>query len=122
MTFALRVGLSVPPPAESSKDVAARVANARARQLARFKNTGGEHPIRTNAAGDGWLLEDIAAPDAKGRKLLAEEAERLYLTARGDHRVRRVHIAEAVSYRRVMPGRNNDLLPTVNLERTPSKA
>ncbi len=122
MTFALRVGLSVPPPAESSKDVAARVANARARQLARFKNTGGEHPIRTNAAGDGWLLEDIAAPDAKGRKLLAEEAERLHLTARGDHRVRRVHIAEAVSYRRVMPGRNNDLLPTVNLERTPSKA
>jgi len=134
----LPADLSLPPPAESSTDVAARVANARARQLARFKNTGGEQPIRTNAAADGRLLEDVAAPDSEGRKLLTEAAELLHLTARGYHRVlrvartladldgegdvRRVHIAEAVSYRRVMPGRNNALLPTVNLERPPAKA
>jgi len=66
------------------------------------------------------LLEAAAAPDADGRKLLTEAAERLKLSARGYHRVlrvartladldaaptvRRVHIAEALSYRRVVPG------------------
>ena len=70
---------------------------------------------------DGTLLEEIAAPDAEGRALLTQAAERMKLTARGYHRVlrvartladlegaesvRRVHIAEALSYRRIAPGR-----------------
>ena len=56
-------------------------------------------------------------PDAEGRKLLTDAADRLKLSARGYHRVlrvartladldnsptlRRLHIAEALSYRRV---------------------
>ncbi len=76
---------------------------------------------RTNAEADGALLERVAAPDAEGRRLLTEAAERMKLTARGYHRVlkvartladldaaesvRRIHIAEALSYRRIAPGR-----------------
>ena len=63
------------------------------------------------------MLEDVAAPDAEGRKLLNQAAESMRLTARGYHRVLRVarkladleaaasvtriHIAEALSYRRI---------------------
>ena len=111
--------LSLPPPAEGSAEVAARVAQARAIQSERFR---GLEP-RTNAEADGELLEKIAAPDAAGRKLLAEAAERMRLSARGWHRVLRVartladlegqdgvrsiQVAEALSYRRLMPGRSS---------------
>jgi len=114
--------LSLPPPAENSAMVAARVAAARAIQTKRYAaHSTKARPIRTNADADGELLEQIAAPDAPGRALLTEAAERLHLSARGYHRVLRVartladleaaptvsriHIAEALSYRRVMPGR-----------------
>lgn len=108
--------LSLPPPAETSADVAARVARARAIQTARYEKFG--QPVGSNAEADGALLEDVAAPDPDGRKLLTDAAERLKLTARGYHRVlrvartladlegeldvRRVHVAEALSYRRVV--------------------
>jgi len=112
--------LSLPPPAEGSAQVAARVAAARAVQRERFAAL--DHPeIRTNAQADGDLLERIAAPDAPGRELLTDAAARLKLTARGYHRVlrvartladldgaetvRRPHVAEALSYRRVALGR-----------------
>jgi magnesium chelatase family protein len=110
--------LSLPPPAEGSAEVGARVAAARARQVARFARLPRDRRIRTNAEADGSLLEEIAAPDPEGRKLLQDAAERMRLSARGYHRVlrvartladldhsdtvRRLHIAEAVSYRRVM--------------------
>ena len=113
--------LTLPPPAEKSADIAARVAAARERQRARYEAIETDQPIRTNAEADGELLEDVAAPDAEGRKLLTQAAESMRLTARGYHRVlkvartladldasegvRRIHIAEAVSYRRVVPGR-----------------
>jgi len=113
--------LSLPPPAEDSAMVAARVAAARDRQRARFESLPEANRPRTNAEADGQLLEEIAAPDAEGRKLLTQAAEAMKLSARGYHRVlrvartladlegaeavRRPQIAEALTYRRTLPGR-----------------
>tara|TARA_R100000501_G_scaffold13654_1_gene24860 strand:+ start:5588 stop:5911 length:324 start_codon:yes stop_codon:yes gene_type:complete len=105
----------MPPLAEGSAEVAARVATARAVQSARYENES----ARTNAEADGKLLETVATPDEAGRDLLAKAAEAMRLTARSYHRVLkvartiadlaaaetvgRVHIAEALSYRRRPP-------------------
>ncbi len=107
--------LALPPPAETSSVVAARVAAARAIQTARYAG----HAARTNAEADGRLLEAATSPDAAGAKLLASAAEALRLSARGYARVLRVartiadlagaesvgrvHIAEALSFRRRPP-------------------
>ena len=112
--------LALPPPAEGSREVADRVAAARAVQSDRFAQLGDGRRPRTNAEADGTLLEEIAAPDAEGRSLLTEAAERMKLSARGYHRVlrvartladldnattvRRLHVAEALAYRRLAPG------------------
>jgi magnesium chelatase family protein len=106
--------LILPPPSEGSAEVAARVAAARAIQLARYAGLG-LPPIRTNAEAPAAVLEDIAKPDAQGQKLLRDAAETMRLSARGYHRVLRVartladldgagtigrlHLAEALSYR-----------------------
>ncbi|MGO4728686.1 MULTISPECIES: YifB family Mg chelatase-like AAA ATPase [unclassified Inquilinus] len=105
--------LSLPPPAEGTAEVAARVAAARQLQVARYAADG----ITTNAEADGAVLERVAAPDPAGAVLLTQAAERLRLSARGYHRVLRVartladlagaegigraQIAEALSYRRL---------------------
>ena len=107
--------LVLPPPAEGSAEVAARVSAARAIQTARYAG----HGVRTNAEADGELLDSAATPDEPGRKLLAQAAEAMRLSARGYHRVlrvartiadlagaegvTRVHVAEALSYRRRAP-------------------
>ena len=107
--------LSLPPPAESSAQVAARVAAARARQTERYRGTA----IRTNAEADGDALTAHSTPDADGQRLLTQAAETLRLSARGYTRVLRVsrtiadlagsdgvariHVAEALSYRRRAP-------------------
>jgi magnesium chelatase family protein len=109
--------LALPPPREGSREVAARVAAARQIQAVRYAGKG----LRSNAEADGQLLE-VATPEADGRKLLADAAERFRLSARGYHRVlrvartladldastavRRVHVAEALSYRRIAPVRS----------------
>ena len=109
------VDLVLPPPAEGSAEVAARVAAARHIQTARYEGRG----VRTNAEADGELLDAVATPDEPGRKLLAEAAAAMRLSARGFHRVLRVartiadlagsegvgriHVAEALSYRRQIP-------------------
>jgi len=82
--------LSLPPPAEGSKEVALRVSIARERQTARYRDLPPDRRPRTNAEADGTLLEEIAAPDTPGRNLLTEAAEHMRLTARGYHRVLRV--------------------------------
>ncbi len=107
--------LALPPPAEGSAQVAQRVAAARAVQTARMAGTG----KRSNAELDGDLLEAHATPDEPGRKLLMQAAEAMRLSARGYTRmlrvartiadlsgsdgVGRIHVAEALSYRRVAP-------------------
>ncbi len=111
--------LSTPTSGERSEVVARRVAGARALQDARY---GGNPDATCNAEADGETLEIFAAPDADGRALLTQAAEKMKLSARGYHRVLRVartiadldqsenirrgHIAEALSYRRVLPGRS----------------
>ena len=109
--------LALPPPAENSAAVAQRVTKARERQWRRYANSG----IRTNAEAEGELLDTAATPEPAGAKLLAEAAAAMRLTARGYHRVlkvartiadlaasenvARVHVAEALSYRRIVHAR-----------------
>ncbi len=60
--------LTLPPPKESSADVAARVAAARDIQAARYRAWAWPH-LRTNAEADGKLLEEIATLDRPALKL-----------------------------------------------------
>ena len=111
--------LSLPAPSEGTAEVAARVAAAREIQASRAMAAGDDaSPI--NARAEGAWLERIAALDAPAKALLAKAAEAGSLTARGWSRtlrlartiadlegagsVRRVHVAEALIYRRVGPG------------------
>jgi magnesium chelatase family protein len=102
--------LALPPSPEGTAEVAVRVARARAAQGAR---NGGA----TNAHAPPAVLDRIAAPDAPGAALLAQAADAMRLSARAYHRtlrlartiadldggdgVRRIHVAEALSYRPV---------------------
>ena len=107
--------LALPPPAEGSEEVAARVRAARTVQNARLNGTH----MRNNAALDGEALDRFATPDDAGRALLMDAAEKMRLSARGFTRLLRVartiadlagaetpgrvHVAEALSYRRQAP-------------------
>ena len=122
-----RIDLHVEVAAVSAADLDAAAAGrrlgrsrrprrrARAVQTRRYE----AHGIRTNAEADGELLDAVATPDEPGRKLLPQAAEAMRLSARGYHRVLRVartiadlagseavgrvHVAEALSYRRQAP-------------------
>ncbi len=107
--------LALPPPAEGSAEVARRVAAARATQAERYRDQPG---LLINARADGEVLDAIAKPDAPGQQLLSDATDRLRLSARGYHRVLRVartiadlagassvgrvHLAEALGYRRII--------------------
>lgn len=94
--------------AEPSKAIAARVSEARGRQLARQG--------KTNRELSGREVDDVCRPDAAGEALLREAGDRFGWSARAHYRVLKVarsiadlagaempdggHIAEAVQYRR----------------------
>jgi len=109
--------LSLPTQGETTQEVAARIATARLRQAQRFEQLPEEQRPRSNADLSGRLLEELVVIDAEARSLLATAAEQLGLTARsyhrvlrvaqtiadlaGDARVTRLHLAEALTYRRM---------------------
>ncbi|MBN8920958.1 MAG: ATP-binding protein, partial [Rhizobiales bacterium] len=106
--------LILPPAAEGSAEVAARVLAARTIQSERYAALGLAEG-RTNAAAPPAVMEEAARPDSSGLALLRDAADAMRLSARGYHRVLRVartladldgagqvarpHIAEALSYR-----------------------
>lgn len=108
--------LSLPPPAEGTAEAAARVAAARDLQAERARASGREDAEPLNARAQGGWLEAIAALDHDASALLGRAAESGGLTARGWTRtlrlartiadldgggpIRRVHVAEALIYRR----------------------
>jgi magnesium chelatase family protein len=112
--------LDLPPPAEGSAEVAARVAAARALQAERLA-TLGRPELRLNAEAEGEALDRMAELDAGCRALMRRAAEALQLSARGWHRIVRVartiadldgaetvrkpHLSEAIGFRRRPPGR-----------------
>jgi magnesium chelatase family protein len=98
--------------AECSRDIAARVAAARRKQLARQGVPNGNLSTR--------LVDLHAMPDAAGTQLLKQAITRLGLSARGYHRILKVartiadlsaadtvraeHIAESIQLRRLDRG------------------
>lgn len=111
--------LALAPPLEGTTQAAARVAAARAIQADRAARFEGEAPA-LNSRADGGFLDKAAAMDDAARALLARAGETGGLTARGWTRtirlartiadlagadsVKRVHVAEALIYRRTLPG------------------
>ena len=107
--------LALPPPAEGSAEVGARIKRARQIQNRRYDGIG----VRTNAELDGEVLDAVAKPQGDALALLQDASAKMKLTARGYHRVlrvvrtladldpnhdpdavpSRVHVAEALSYR-----------------------
>jgi magnesium chelatase family protein len=106
--------LIVPTASEPSGAVAERVARARDVQRERYAAADVER-VRTNAQCPSGMIEEIAAPDREATTMLHRAAEAMRLSARGYHRVlkvartladldgsehvRRIHLAEALSYR-----------------------
>jgi magnesium chelatase family protein len=106
--------LILPPPAEGSREVAARVARARDIQAERYTALG-QPNVHTNGQARGHILEKVTRADNAGMTLLRDAADAMRLSARGYHRVLRVartladldgaehvgrvHLAEALSYR-----------------------
>lgn len=103
---------------ESSASILERVLNARQIQAQRFKALGAPQ-FSTNSELKGELLEQAAELDNEAQNLLVAFADKNHLSARAYHRTLRLartiadlqnctkilklHIAEALSYRRTMP-------------------
>ena len=108
-------------PGESSAAILARVMNARRIQRERFKRLGAPK-LHTNSELKGDLLTEATKLDSDAEKLLINFAAKNNISARAYHRILRlartiadlqnsenvlkVHIAEALSYRRAVPNRS----------------
>jgi magnesium chelatase family protein len=106
--------LILPAPQEGSAEVLARVLKARLMQSQRLSALGLSNTM-TNATCPSALIEQTAQLDTSGQKLIRDAAESMRLSARGYHRVlkvartladldqsedvKRMHVAEALSYR-----------------------
>lgn len=105
---------------ESSAQIRERVVAARKVQQQRFIQLG--YPqLRTNSQLKGDLLDEVVQLDAEAKRLLVGFADKMKMSARAYHRilklartiadlqneknVSKVHIAEALSYRYVMPSK-----------------
>lgn len=105
---------------ESSETIRQRVVAAREIQQQRFKSMG--YPqLHTNSQLKGDVLEEVTKLDDETKKLLISFADKMKMSARAYHRtlklartiadlqneknVSKVHIAEALSYRYVMPSK-----------------
>jgi magnesium chelatase family protein len=102
--------LSLPPAREGTREVAARVARARAEQQRRYAGK-----VVCNAELAGAMMDTFCPLDGESRTLVNNAADKLGLSARGYHRVLRVartiadlageqnirkpHVAEALAYR-----------------------
>ena len=107
--------LMAPQPSEPSSSVLKRVSKARAIQRQRYQELG-LPGIFINAACPAARVVTMADADESGLALLRTASDSMRLTARGYHRVlkvartladldgsasvRRIHLAEALSYRR----------------------
>ena len=105
------------PAAADGRLGGGRGARRRSARAARPRATppSGCRGVATNAACPAPLLEEVAEPDGDGLTLIRDAAEAMRLSARGFHRVlkvartladldgeervRRIHLAEALSYR-----------------------
>lgn len=108
------VDLSLPPAAEGTKEAAGRVGRARKVQEHRYAEVdAGRRQV--NADTPGHEIEAACGLDGAAKEILTRAAETMSLSARGYYRVlkvartiadldgsdstRRVHVAEALSYR-----------------------
>ena len=103
---------------ESSAIIRERVIAARQIQKMRFEKLGIPH-LSTNAELKGKILEEATPLESDAKNLLVTFADKNHLSARAYHRtlrlartiadlqnstnILRIHIAEALSYRRTMP-------------------
>lgn len=111
--------LALPAPAEGTREVAERVAKARIIQAKRFENVADTSVRPVNADLSTRQIDELCQPDEGGAKLLSQAATQFSLSARAYHRVlkvsrtiadldgsreiRRMHLAEALTYRRRDP-------------------
>lgn len=106
------------PKGETSEQIRNRVIKAREIQTMRYKSMGLKG-IRTNSQLKGEVLDEVVQLDSSSKDLLISFAEKMNMSARAYHRtlklartiadlqneknVSKVHIAEALSYRHMMP-------------------
>lgn len=120
------IDLALPPPAEGSAEVAARVHAARQIQAERAQKLGLPRDNAVNATAYGAGLDAICVLDSAATELLKKAAEHSNLSARGWARTLRLartiadleqapnilrrHVAEALIYRRRNPVTDQNLV------------